>query len=442
MSDRKSIRVMSLFIAILSVFFSLVPIASAENSSPPQVTGIDAACVINAEHREVVIDNAMKETVYPASTVKLMTALVAYEYFKEDLDVKITVTEEMLAASVGRNLKLETRERIRVTDLLHAMLVGGYNDASVILAISTAGSIEAFCTKMDTKAKELGANNTHYTNPTGLHDDAMTTTAYDTALIGLAILENETLLSITKAVKYTIPETNKSEDRTIYNRNILITTNMTEEYYYSHAEGMNSGATDEGGDCVVTAGRLDGLSYVCVVMGGRPQSENDDTNYACIAAKDLLRYALISYEVKTLYSEKQRVGTIPVRFSATEESVGIKPLRDLSSLLFVGVDLETEVQFETNIFPELLEAPIKEGDVVGSIQAIYNGKVLDSTDLITADTIDSHGFLIFMYRVKQVTQHPVFIITLLIAVAGIVYILLKRFPINKNKDRHKRNRYF
>ena len=77
MSDRKSIRVMSLFIAILSVFLSLVPIASAENSSPPQVTGIDAACVRNAEHREGVIENAMKETVYPASTVKLMTALVA-----------------------------------------------------------------------------------------------------------------------------------------------------------------------------------------------------------------------------------------------------------------------------------------------------------------------------------------------------------------------------
>ena len=122
--------------------------------------------------------------------------------------------------------------------------------------------------------------------------------------------------------------------------------------------------------------------------------------------------------------------------------MGVKPLRDLSSLLHTGVDLEKEVEFDIEILPELLDAPINEGDVVGTIKAIYNGEVLDSTDLVTTATIESHGFLIFMYKVKRVTQHPLFIIALVLCVAGIVYLLIKRFPINKKKDRHKRNRYF
>ena len=433
---------MSLFLVILTLLSHLILPVCAESPSPPEAQNVDAVCVINAEYRKTVIEKDMQKTIYPASTVKLMTALVAAEHFADNFETEITVTKEMLLEVVGRNLAFEAGERLRVTDLLHAMLVGGYNDASVILAYATAGSVAAFCEKMNARAKALGANDTHYTNPTGLHDDAMVTTAYDTALVGLAILENDTLFAMTKTVKYTIPATNKSEDRTINNRNALITTGMTEEYYYSYAQGMSSGATDEGGDCVVTAGRLDGLSYVCVVMGGRATSKSDETNYACIAAKNLLRYALISYEVKTLYSKKQSVGTIPVRFSATEESVGVKPLRDLSSLLYTGVDLEKEVEFDIEILPELLDAPINEGDVVGTIKAIYNGEVLDSTDLVTTATIESHGFLIFMYKVKRVTQHPLFIIALVLCVAGIVYLLIKRFPINKKKDRHKRNRYF
>lgn len=442
MIQRQCARVTSVFLMMLMLASLVITPVCAKSPSPPEAQNVDAACVMNAEYKKAVIDKDMTKVVYPASTVKLMTALVAAEHFANDLEASVTVTEEMLDAVAGRNLGLEVGERLRVTDLLHAMLVGGYNDAAVILAYATAGNIETFCEQMNARAKALGADNTHYTNPTGLHDSPMVTTAYDTALVGLAILENDTLFSMTKTLKYTLPATNKSEDRTIYNRNTLITTSMTEEYYYSYAEGMSLGATDEGGDCVVTAGRLDGLSYVCVVMGGRTTSSRDDTNYACIAAKNLLRYALISYEIKTLYSEKQRVGTIPVQFSATEESVGVKPLRDLSSLLYTEVDLEKEVQFDIEIVPKLLDAPINEGDVVGTIKAIYNGEVLDSTELVTTDAIESHGFLIFMYRVKQVTQHPVFIIILVLAVAGIVYLLLKRFPINKKKDRHKRNRYF
>ena len=439
---RKSyIRVVSLFLLMITLFTCFLPVEA--EAAPPTVNHVDAFCVINAEHKEIVLQKDITKVIYPASTVKLMTALVAAEHFADNLETRIVVTNGMLSQVVGRNLSLEDGETVRVTDLLHAMLVGGYNDAAIILAHAVSGDIPSFCEKMNEKAKALGATTTHYTNPTGLHDSAMYTTAYDTALIGLAVMENATLFDASKRVKYTFPATNKNEERIIYNRNALITTSMTEEYYYSYAEGMNSGATDEGGDCVVTAGKLDGLSWVCVVMGGRQTSADDDTNHACVAAKTLLRYALISYEVKTLRSVKETIGTIPVRFSATEESVDVKMARDLSSLLHTEVNPKTDIAYEITMNTELLEAPIKEGMIVGTIKAVYQGEVIDSTDLITADTIDSHGFLIFMYRFKQVTQHPVFILLLLCAMGYVIYILWKKFPpANTKRDRRKRNRYF
>ena len=442
MVRKTHIRTMSLLLFSCLLFLCL-PLTSSAQATPPVVTNVDAFCVINVEHKEVVVQSNMNKILYPTSTVKLMTALVAAEYFANNLEDRITITKEMLASVIGRNLSLETGEEIRVTDLLHAMLVGGYNDAAIILAHAVSGELEAFCERMNQKAMELGACNTHYTNPTGLHDDAMYTTAYDTSLVGLAILENTTIFEMTKRKKYTIPATNKSEERTIYNRNALITTSMTEKYYYSYAEGMNSGATDEGGDCVVTAGKRDGLSWICVVMGGRQSSADDDTNHACFAAEDLLDHALFGYEVKTLRSAKETISTIPVRFSATEESVDIKMARDLSALLSLNVDLEKDISYDITLNTDLMEAPIKEGTVVGSVRAIYQGETIDSTELITARSIDSHGFLIFMYRFKQVTQHP-FVILFLFGTAGYGgYLLWKRTPSSDGKkDKRRRTRYF
>ena len=442
MKNNRRIRGIALLLFILITLPLLCLTVAAADGTPPKVEQVDAFCVINTEYKKVMLEKGMTQQIYPASTVKLMTALVAYDHFSSGLESYILITEEMKAAFVGGRITFEIGEYVRVIDLLHALLCNGDNNSAVILAFASCGGIETFCKEMNQKAVEIGAVNTHYTNPTGLHDAAMVTTAHDTALIGLTLFKNQTLFEITKVLKYTLPATNKNQERIIYNRNPMITTNMTEEYYYSYAEGMSAGGTDEGGDCVVTAGELDGLSYICVVMGGRPAFEDDETNYACIAAKNLLRYALVSYQVKTLRTAKYEIATIPVRFSATEETVSVKMSRDLSALLYHEVDVEKNIEYRINVTAESLDAPVADGLVVGTIEAIYNGAVLDSTELITASAIESHGFLIFMYKLKAITSHPVFVIILLIAIAALVYFLLKRFPINKKKDRHKRNRYF
>ena len=432
------IRAVSLFVILLTLLSSTaLPLSAIEGQ--PSMDKVGAVCVVNAEHRKIVLQKELHKVIYPASTVKLMTALVAHDRYVGKLTEKVTVTKEMLSATTGRHLGLKAGESLSIEDLLYALLIGGYNDAANILAFAISGSVEGFCELMNKKAKEIGALNTNYTNPTGLHDSKMVTTAYDTAIIGLEILENSELFAITKAIKHTLSVTGESGEFTIYNRNYLITTSMTEDYYYSYAEGMNAGATDEAGDCVVTAGRLDGLTYVCVVMGG--DSSDPDENYAYKVAKNTLRYSLVNFSVIRLKSQKAIITSLPVKFSATDDKVNIKMSKELSSLMYSGVEIDKEIDFVTEFDFEELDAPFEEGHKVGKIKAYYNDVLLDEADLITEKAIDSHGFLVFMYHMKRLTQNPLFIIPVLSVIGLFAYYKIKASK-NQKKNKRRRRRYY
>ncbi|MBE6662441.1 MAG: D-alanyl-D-alanine carboxypeptidase [Ruminococcaceae bacterium] len=411
----KHLRILPLFLSLLLLLPLLIPSAAA--ATPPSVTGVDAVYVMNLEYGQAVFAQNESKRLYPASTAKLVTALVAEKHFAEDLDQKIEITEEMKAAFRGRALGLTVGERITVEALLHAMLVGGYNDAAIVLAFATAGDLASFCAKMNECALALGATETHYTNPTGLHDPAMVTTARDTAYIAVELMKHETLYAITKKPKCVLSATNKSDERTVYSRNSLISSILEEDYYYSYADGIHAGSTDEGGDCVVTSGRLDGLSYVCVVLGGR---SSDGKNAAFPAASNALRYALKTFTVKTLKTKKAEVATLPVLYSATVAEVAVHPKEDLTALLPSDFDLD-DVVFETSLAVTELEAPFESGTVVGRILARdKNAKILAATDLIVTETVDAHGFLLFMARLKGFVLSPVFFILLAIVAALIL----------------------
>ena len=411
----KHLRILPLFLSLLLLLPLLIPSAAA--ATPPSVTGVDAVYVMNLEYGQAVFAQNESKRLYPASTAKLVTALVAEEHFAEDLEQKIEITEEMKAAFRGRALGLTVGERITVEALLQAMLVGGYNDAAIVLAFATAGDLASFCAKMNECALSLGATETHYTNPTGLHDPAMVTTARDTAYIAVELMKHETLYAITKKPKCVLSATNKSDERTVYSRNSLISSILEEDYYYSYADGIHAGSTDEGGDCVVTSGRLDGLSYVCVVLGGR---SSDGKNAAFPAASNSLRYALKTFTVNPLKTKKAEVATLPVLYSATVAEVAVHPKEDLTALLPNDFDLD-DVVFETSLAVTELEAPFESGTVVGRILARdKNAKILAATDLIVAETVDAHGFLLFMARLKGFVLSPVFFILLAIVAALIL----------------------
>lgn len=428
-------RVSSLFLTLLILASFIFPVLAAE---VPSMENVDAVCVINVEHNQIVMQKNANRMVYPTATAKLMTALVADKHFAGRYDEKITVTSEMREHFAGRILGFLVGEEVTVEALLAALLVGGYNDAAVILAYAASGSIEAFCEEMNTYAASLGATNTKYANPTGLHHDEMATTAYDTALIGMEFMKNDALYSLSKRIKYTLPKTNKSEAWSIYSRNSLISTVLTEEYHYSYAQGISFGNTNEGGDCVVTSGTLDGLSYVCVVMGGRPTSETDDTNHAFIVAKNTLRYALANFSVMRLKKANETVATLPVRYSATVTEVKVKPREDLYALVPSDTVIDKDIRFLTEISYESLDAPFEEGTVVGTLKAMStNGTVITQTDLITASGADAHGFLVFMDKTRTFVGSPWFLVMLALLIGGGVAVFLFCTKTGRKKIRKR-----
>ena len=420
-SGNTHLRILSLFFVLLFLL-ALLPVSASAEIAEPNATGVDAVYVMNLEYGQAVYAKNETRHLYPASTVKLVTALVAEHAFSGRLDQTVEITREMKDAFRGRCLGFVVGESVTVEALLYAMLVGGYNDAAIALAFATSGDLSSFCQRMNALALELGATETHYTNPTGLHDANMVTTARDTAYIARAIVQNETLYAITKKQKYVMPATNKSGEWTIYSRNALISSILEEDYYYSYAEGIHAGSTDEGGDCVVTSGRLDGLSYVCVVLGGKQDSGK---NQAFLTAANVLRYTLKNFTVQTLKKAKAEVATLPVLYSATVTEVAVHPKEDITALLRNDFDPQNDVTFEVSLSVNELEAPFDSGTAVGRLYARdKSGNLLAQTELIVTESVDSHGFLLFMARVKKFVQSPIFLVVLLLIAAlifGSVY---------------------
>ena len=433
-SGNTHLRILPLFLLLLFFLSSLVLSVSAEIQEP-MAENVDAVYVMNLEYGQAVYAKNETKHLYPASTAKLVTALVAENAFSGKLNQTVEITREMKKAFRGRCLGFVEGERVTVEALLYAMLVGGYNDAAIALAFATSGDLESFCQSMNALALRVGAAETHYTNPTGLHDANMVTTARDTAYIARAIMQNETLYAITKKQKYVMPATNKSGEWTIYSRNSLISSILEEDYYYAYATGIHAGSTDEGGDCVVTSGHLDGLSYICVVLGGRQDSEK---NHAFIAAANVLRYALKNFSIQTLKTKKAEIVELPVLYSATIGEVSIHPKEDITALLRNDFDPKKDITFEASLAVEVLEAPFESGTVVGRLYARdKNGKLLAQTDLIVTEDVDAHGFLLFMARVKHLVLSPVFLLVIL-AIAALIWGSV--YYDKRNRRRHRRLR--
>lgn len=161
-----------------------------------------AACFFNLDSREILCAKNVHERLYPASTTKIMTALLALE--QDDLDVQVTVSKEAVTfQESGVSLaKLKEGDVLTLRQLLYGLLVVSGNDAANAIAEKVAGSNEEFVKMMNEKAVSLGATNTHFTNPNGLHNEEHYTTAYDLYLMFQEALKYDTFLEILEASSY------------------------------------------------------------------------------------------------------------------------------------------------------------------------------------------------------------------------------------------------
>ena len=328
-----------------------------------------------------------------------MTGIVAAEHFAGQFDTKITVTEEMINSVIGNKLQPEliAGEIVTVGDMLYGTLVGGANDAASVLAVATSGSVSSFVDEMNKKAASaaISARSTRYTNPTGIHDDAMVTTARDTAQIAMYFMENDDLARIVQTPKYVMEETNKQDFRSIYNRNATISNNYHSGYYDERAIGANAGQTSVGGYCAVEVYRdlTSGATYLTVVMGADENEENGKVMYSYENSIALMKWAFASYAYIPVLSDDKVVDEIPVTLSSAVDFVTLRPAKTVTVFLPTSVDPEKDLELHFTKLSDSLAAPVKAGDVVGTVTVTLGDEIVGTADLVTTSDVERSEFL-------------------------------------------------
>lgn len=232
--------------------------------------GISAgqAILINGENGKVLYEKCADERAYPASTTKIMTALITLETLeKNDSPIDQIVEIPAKAAGVeGSSLYLKAGEKISIEDLLYGLMLVSGNDAAVALSEIIGGSEENFVNMMNTRAKELGCKNTHFANPNGLFDEEHYTTARDMAVISREAMKNPTFREIVAAKSHkSLRE--ESDYVTFHNKNKTI-------FEYEGGNGIKIGYTQNSGRTLVASSKRGNDSMICVVMSA-PDWFND-----------------------------------------------------------------------------------------------------------------------------------------------------------------------
>lgn len=267
-------KLISLMFAVV-VIFHLFTFTSLADDIPTVASS--TAILMDAQTGQVLYNKNMDEKMYPASITKIMTAILAVENLR--LTDTITLSENAVysfddndIASMG----FIAGENISVKDALYAMMLMSANDAANALAEQVSGSIDKFVERMNEKAKEIGATNTHFSNPNGLHEDTHYTTAHDMALITQYAMKNADFCHFFSELTYEIQPTNKQpEARPCASQHDML---KNTQFFYQYATGGKLGWTKQAQYTLVTTAEKDGRELICVVMNStQPNDKYNDT---------------------------------------------------------------------------------------------------------------------------------------------------------------------
>ncbi len=329
--------------------------------------GISAksAIVINGHTGEVIYEKNAYERLPMASTTKIMTALLLAE--QEDLSKQICCTKEMVTVE-GSSMGLLVGDLVTYNDLLYGMLLASGNDAANTTAIALGGSVENFVSLMNQKARLLELNDTNFATPSGLDADGHYTTAYDLAKLASVALKNEKFKKASSSSVVRLCYGNPPYNRTLTNHNKLLKS-------YSGLVGVKTGFTKKAGRCLVTAAERDGAQIIAVTL-------NDGNDWQ--DHKFLLDYGFSKLD--NLNLNFQDIGTISV-VGSSKESVKLKADNFRFYLL---PENASALKYQPNL-PTFLFAPIKKGEVVGTIDVIFKNNLIQSVNVVADEDAEMYS---------------------------------------------------
>lgn len=390
------------FLALLLMGQLAVPVQAARVSPPP--IQAKAALLVDRKTGAVIYAQNEHDELYPASLTKIMTCLLVLEAIDEGrlkLSQEITATPTALEglAEDGSTAGIEAGEILTVEELLYCLMVVSANEAGAILAEKISGSVESFVDRMNAKAKELGCENTHFMNPHGYHDSQHYTSAWDLYLITKAALEHPMFMTICDASSHTVPATNMSDERQLNNTNFLIRSGR--EYYNADVHGVKTGSHSMAGNCLVTTAQHASMDLLCVILGAdRTQDEKGIWwTYSFVYTDNLYNWAFDNFSYQTIFKEDDVAGEAPVSLSSTDH-VTLRPAQSVELLLPKDVDLE-DLEKTVTLTNDPAEAPIAEGDVLGTMRFTLDGEELAEVDLLAFTSVEASRIRVLWRDVKE-----------------------------------------
>ncbi|RGY97385.1 D-alanyl-D-alanine carboxypeptidase family protein [Clostridium sp. AM58-1XD] len=366
-------RLMTCLICLLLVL-GLFPTAVLAAPEWPSDTSIEAdgGIVIDANTSTVLYGKNIHERYYPASITKVLTALITLERCK--LNEQVTFSHDAVynVEEGSSNANIEEGDVLTVEDCLYALLLNSANEAGNALAEHISGSREAFAELMNERAAELGCQDSHFANPSGLNDENHYTSAYDMALICQAAIKNETFRKIDGALYYDLRPTKRDpEGHTLYAHHAMMKKN--DSRYYPGIFGGKTGYTSLAGNTLVTFAERDGMTLIAVILNGHLTHYSD--------TKALLNFGFNNFQ-------NLNISDNDTTYSSVENDMTIAglPSGDLSKIILErGSSITLPKDADFSDAEVTLEYELDEGapeNAIAKILYSYNDRAIGSAYLL------------------------------------------------------------
>ncbi|WP_031513397.1 D-alanyl-D-alanine carboxypeptidase family protein [Desulfofalx alkaliphila] len=393
-------RANAVFICVLlTLQFFMADGACAE----PQVVG-ESAVLMDAKTGQVLYQKNPDKKMYPASTTKMLTALVALE--RGNLEDEVTASSNAVNTA-GSAIGLQTGEKLTLEHLLYALMLVSANDAAEAIAEHLAGTVEQFCHIMNDTARLMGARNTHFTNPHGLPDENHYTTAYDLAVIARHAMKNTEFMKIAGAKSKIISRDDPEAWTDLYNHNSLLSR-------YEHAVGIKTGYTRVAQQCIVAAAEKDGRELIAVVLKTKGVNIWSD-------AITLLEYGFNNFQPHKLIDMGEVVDRVKVNYS--KEEIDLVAADHLYYNFPVGYQPNLVQELELYDEPE---ASLDSGQVLGSLLLYEGDHYLTEVEVLASKEVKRPLSTYWWFWVGIMTTTTLLMVTVLY-----LFMKLKRLKFRR-----------
>lgn len=387
-----------LFIILFTLLLLFFPFINYSFANEDVQISAPSVILMDYASGKILYEKNANQRMYPASTTKLMTAILTLENCELSDIATVSYNAIMTVPSGYTNANLHVDEELTIEQLLHILLIPSANDAANVLAEHIAGSVESFSTMMNTKALELGCKDTHFVNPSGIHDENHYSTAYDLALIGKYAMKFDIIKEIVTKETYTLPITNKHDktDRIFATTNRLVLNKSKNTDYYEYATGLKTGYTLASKNCIVASAKKDNMELICVILGCEKGTANHAENKFS-QSKTLFEYGFSHYAYKNLTKANELFKVISPKHASKENSnLDVLYENDINAFITAN-DLTTDFT-PTVTLDEKIKAPISKGSVVGNIRYEIEG-ITYQTNLIAGQDIQVNTTLSTIFKI-------------------------------------------